>query len=161
MKQSLLIPMAVTALCVLQQARAADVFDASPEVRVVREQRAPSKPAGVRRPEPRPSQPAPENAARVVLKPGEVREILRSSKTASPELAFYLPPEATRVVQLVVEKRGFKRTYFLKALARGKTVGGAVERRWLDGGGFAPRSAADEARIQAAIKHNPLFIQVD
>ena len=94
------------------------------------------------------------------LKRGQILQVLRSSRSARPEMAFYLPPEATSVVQVVVEKRGNERNYFLKGLAHGNTVGGAVERAWLDDQGFRPRNLADEARIQAAVRRNPLFIEV-
>lgn len=94
------------------------------------------------------------------LRRGEILEVFRSSTSARPEMAFYLPPEATSIVQLVVERHGSKMSYFLKAFGTGNTVGGAVERRWLDKQGFRPRNAADEARIQAEVRRNPLFIEV-
>ena len=91
---------------------------------------------------------------------GEIVQIMQSSRSARPEIAFYLPPEATSVVQVVVERRGSQVNYFLKGLSPGKTVGGAVERAWLDQEGFRPRNLADEARIQAAVRRNPLHIEV-
>lgn len=94
------------------------------------------------------------------LQRGEIVQVMTSSRSARPELAFYLPPEATSVVQVVVEKRGLQVNYFLKGLASGSTVGGAVQRDWLDASGFKPRNLADEARIQAAVRHNPLYIEV-
>jgi len=140
-----------------QSLQAQDVFDASPEVRVVR-------PHATASPTPRrnPDRPAAndQKAARISLAQGEVREVLRVSKFANPEWSFYLPPEATRVVQLVVERHALHVYYFLRARQRGNTVGGVVERSWLDREGFSPRSVSDEARIQWVIKGNPIFIEV-
>ncbi|PYJ28577.1 MAG: hypothetical protein DMF24_10890 [Verrucomicrobia bacterium] len=94
------------------------------------------------------------------LNRGEIVQVMTSSTSARPELAFYLPREATSIVQLVVEKRGSQRNFFLKGLSSGSTVGGAVQRDWLDASGYYPRNPADEARIQAAVKRNPLYIEV-
>jgi hypothetical protein len=85
---------------------------------------------------------------------------MSTSRWDRPELAFYLPPEATSIVQLVVEKKGSQRNFFVKGLKSGQTVGGAVDRGWLDSTGFKPRNMADEARIQSALKQNPLYIEV-
>jgi hypothetical protein len=137
---------------------AADVFDASPEVRVVRERSNTSKTKDTHR------QAAPSSQSRrgdsVKLRVGEIREVFRSSKLDGPEMAFYLPPEGVRIVQVVVESKGTRVSYMLKALKPGRTVGGAVERQWLDREGFQARNSADEARIQAAVKRNPLHIEV-
>ena len=59
-----------------------------------------------------------------------------------------------------VEKNGFTRTYFLKAVGMGDTVGGVVECRWLDFDGYSPKDTAAEARIQSAIKASPYLISV-
>jgi len=105
----------------------------------------------------------PGGARQVVMRVGEVREVFRGSAAIGDgqrEMAFYLPPEARSVVQLVVETKGFTKYYFLRAVGQGDTVGGAVERRWLDLAGFDPQNTADEARIQAAIQAQPVLISV-
>ena len=133
-----------------------DVFNAGPGVYHVQKKQPASEKSKTTTHERKPSRKAP--TAR--LRRGEIVQVMTSSRSARPELAFYLPPEATSVVQLVVEKRGSEMNYFLKGLASGSTVGGAVQREWLDAGGFKPRNPADEARIQAAVRHNPLYIEV-
>jgi hypothetical protein len=137
-------------------ASAQDVFDASPKVYHI-QRHGPEKPA----------QKAPSTArapgrrgTMVELRAGEIVQVLSSSTFAGPELALYLPPEGTGVAQVVVEHRGLTVNYFIKGLRRGSTVSGAVARSWLDGAGFHPRNDADESRIQAAVKKNPLFIEV-
>lgn len=155
MEKSTQIAWALFLAITAQSAQAQDVFDASPEVRVIR-------PAAPLSPRQNPERPVAhsKNAARIVLARGEIQEVLRVSKFARPELSFYLPPEATRVVQLVVERHAMHVCYFLRARNRGTTVGGVVERNWLDRAGFFPRSVSDEARVQWAVKCNPLFIEV-
>ena len=74
--------------------------------------------------------------------------------------AFYLPPEATSVVQLIVETKGGETNYFLKGHAPGVTLGGEVPRSWLDDSGYRPRNTADDARIQQQLKATPLYIDV-
>src|ERR1700759_2263386 len=44
---------------------------------------------------------------------GEIVQVMSSSRGDRPELAFYLPPEATSIVQLVVEKKGSQRNFFV------------------------------------------------
>lgn len=103
------------------------------------------------------------NAKQIRLRTGEVLEVFRGNWNPAgdtPELAFFLPPEATAIAQVVVETKGFTKTYFLKGLAPGESVGGTVERRWLDGSGFRAKDTAMEARIQAAIKAQPFLILV-
>ena len=103
------------------------------------------------------------NARQIALGVGEIVEVYHGGvlpTDGGPQLAFYLPPEATSVVQLVVETKGFAKTYFLKGLAPGETVGGVVQRNWLDATGYRSDNPADEARIQAAIKANPFLILV-
>ncbi len=139
-------------------ASAEDVFDASPKVYSI-QRRGPEKATS----KPDHSTSTPERGRRgttVDLHAGDIIQVLSSSSLAGPELAFYLPPEGTSIAQVVVEHRGFKVNYFIKGLRRGSTVGGAVARSWLDRSGFRPRNEADEARIQAAVKKNPLFIEV-
>ena len=106
----------------------------------------------------------PPGARRINLRVGQLMEVYRAS--ASPidgqrQMAFYLPVEARRVVQLVVEQRGLTRIYFVRALAVGDTVGGIVERRWLNSEGFDPDNAADEARIQNAVRAAPFIFSVN
>jgi|GEM_PF-5104101 len=137
-------------------AQKTDVFNAGPEVYHVEKKKRSSEKSKTSTREREPSRKGP--TAR--LRRGEIVQVMTSSRSARPELAFYLPPEATSTVQLVVEKRGSQMNYFLKGLASGSTVGGAVEREWLDASGFKPRNLADEARIQAAVRHNPLYIEV-
>ncbi|HKB57326.1 MAG TPA: hypothetical protein VKC51_07030 [Lacunisphaera sp.] len=106
---------------------------------------------------------APAGAKQVQLRVGEVIEVFHGSFALGDgkrELAFYLPAEARSVVQLVVETKGLTRTYFLKAVGQGDTVGGVVERRWLDSAGYNPVDTAAEARIQAAVKAAPYLISV-
>lgn len=105
----------------------------------------------------------PAGARQLNLRLGQVVEVFHGSFAPADgqrELAFYLPEEARSVVQLVVESSGFKRTYFLRAIGLGQTVGGVVERRWLDGSGNNPKSTADEARIQNAVRTAPCLIAV-
>ena len=42
----------------------------------------------------------------------------------------------------------------------GDTVGGVVERRWLNSAGYDPETAADEGRIQSAVRAAPFLISV-
>lgn len=105
----------------------------------------------------------PPGAKRIQLRVGQVMEVYRGSFAPGDgqrEMAFYLPPEARSVVQLIVETKGFTRTYFLRAIGVGDTAGGVVERRWLNTGGYDPNNAADEGRIQSAVRAAPYFIFV-
>jgi hypothetical protein len=134
-----------------------DTFNAGPEVyHVEKKKPAPEKPKPGK-PDREPTRKGP----RARLHRGEIVQVMTCSRSARPELAFYLPTEATSIVQLVVEKRGSQVNYFLKGLSSGSTVGGAVQREWLDSTGFKPRNLADEARIQAAVRRNPLYIEVN
>jgi hypothetical protein len=102
-------------------------------------------------------------ARRVQMRVGQVMEVYRGSFAPGDgerEMAFYLPVEARSVVQLVVETRGFTKTYFLKAIGIGETVGGIVERRWLNSAGFDPRDTAAEARIQDSVRAAPFLVSV-
>lgn len=102
------------------------------------------------------------NAKRIGLRVGQVIEVYRANIVpgGEREMAFYLPVEARSVVQVLVESRGVTKTYFLKAIGMGETVGGVVERRWLNSGGFDPDTVADEARIQQAVRSAPYLISV-
>lgn len=102
------------------------------------------------------------NARRVQLRVGQVVEVYRSNiiPGGAREMAFYLPVEARSVVQLVIETRGINKAYFLKAIGVGETVGGVVERRWLNSAGFDPDNMGDEARIQNAVRAQPFLISV-
>lgn len=105
----------------------------------------------------------PAGARQVRLRYGQVTEVFRGSSALGDgqrELAFYLPVEARSVVQLVVESKGFTKTYFLRAIGAGDTVGGVVERRWLDSSGYNPLDTAAEARIQDAVRSAPFLISV-
>jgi hypothetical protein len=108
----------------------------------------------------------PAGAKQLRLRVGEVIEVFQGSYAIGDgqrELAFYLPVEARSVVQLVVEtnRLKFTRTYFLRAIAQGDTVGGVVESRWLAGDGITPADTAAEARIQALVKAAPYLISVN
>ncbi|HYC72195.1 MAG TPA: hypothetical protein VEB66_13360 [Opitutaceae bacterium] len=102
------------------------------------------------------------NAKRISLRLGQVVEVYRANiiPGGEREMAFYLPVEARAVVQVLIESRGVTKTYFLKAIGPGDTVGGVVERRWLNSGGFDANSVADEARIQQAVRAAPFLISV-
>jgi hypothetical protein len=103
------------------------------------------------------------NARQIRLRVGEVIEVYRGSAAigdGQPEMAFFLPPEATSIVQLVVERKGLNRTYFLRGVAAGESVGGVVERRWLSSDGTRPKDAAHQARVQNAIRGEPFLILV-
>lgn len=103
----------------------------------------------------------PSGAQVARLSVGESKLIYTAKKRLfKPAQAFYLPPEATSVVQLIVETKGRETNYFLKGRAPGVTVGGEVPRTWLDDSGYRPRNAADDARIQQQIKAAPLYIDV-
>lgn len=103
------------------------------------------------------------NAKRIDMLVGQVVQVYHAVALpgdGKPQMAFFLPYEARSVVQLVVERNGIYVDYFVKALAVGDTVGGVVERSWLDDRGFDPLSDADMARIQASIKSTPYLISV-
>lgn len=107
--------------------------------------------------------PLPAGAKQLRLRTGQVMEVYRGSNAPGDgqrELAFYLPVEARSVVQLVIETKNFTKTYFLRALGPGDTVGGVVERRWLNSEGYDPRDLASEARIQDAVRAAPYMISV-
>jgi hypothetical protein len=139
---------------------AQDVFDASPKVYHIQRHGPEKTPEKADHPSWTPSRASGRRGTVVDLHAGEIVQVLSSSTFANPELALYLPPEATSVAQVVIEHRGLTVNYFIKGLRRGSTVGGAVARSWLDGAGFHPRNVPDESRIQAAVKKNPLFIEV-
>lgn len=126
-----------------------DTFNAGPEVYHVKKKPSSDKPGT-----------SSHKGPTARLRRGEIVQVMTSSRSVRPELAFYLPPEATSIVQLVVERRGSQMNFFLKGLSSGSTVGGAVQREWLDSSGYKPRSLPDEARIQAAVRRNPLYIEV-
>jgi len=149
---------AIFALLVPAALRAQDTFDARPQ-HVIVEKTKPAPSAGSSSSAPtRSSEPKGDS---IHLRRGEVREVFRSPRGGDSELAFYLPPEGVGIVQLTIEAKGSEVGYFLKGVHPGHTVGGAVDRRWLDHGGFSPRNPADEARIQAAVKKHPLHIFVE
>jgi hypothetical protein len=109
------------------------------------------------------SGPLAAGARQIRLRPGQILAVFRGNATPGDdqrELAFYLPVEARSVVQLVVETKGSTKTYFLRAISSGDTVGGVVERRWLDGDGYNPRDTAAETRVRNAVRSAPFFISV-
>jgi hypothetical protein len=145
---SIFLTLSLTLAALCNDASAADTFDASPVVHVTRERPSPASGNSTR------------SGAQARLRPGEIQAIYTAPRGSSPQMAFYLPQEGVRYIQLIIEKRGSEVTYFAKGLRRGRTVGGAVEREWLDSSGFSPRSITDEARIQQALKRNPFYIEV-
>jgi hypothetical protein len=105
----------------------------------------------------------PAGARQIRMNVGQVMEVFRGSRAIGDgqyELSFYLPVEARSVVQLVVETKGLTKTYFLRAIGEGDTVGGVVQRRWLDSSGYNPLDTASEARIQDAVRKAPYLISV-
>lgn len=130
---------------------ARESFDAS-ETKVI--QKGPSSGGG--------ELPIPPGAKTVRLKVGELKLVLTARKglLGQAKTAFYIPPEATRVAQVVVETKPGQVNYFLKGRGPGVSVGGEVERAWLDAKGFEARDAADLGRIQAAVKAHPVYIDV-
>lgn len=108
------------------------------------------------------SSPAQRKENKIPLRPGELIEVFDFHDQAGvPRVSFYLPPEATSVVQLVKERQGRVDRYFLRGIRKGRTAGGIVPSAWLASDGFHPKSATDEIRIQTLIKANPLFITVE
>ena len=98
----------------------------------------------------------------VRLRAGEIVEVfVFRDKLGVPRESFYVPIEGTRVVQVVMERTGNTDRYYLKGRNKGRTAGGIVLRQWLDSSGFKPNSIADELRIQAAVKANPVYIVVE
>jgi hypothetical protein len=130
---------------------AADTFEVKPKVKILP---APAQTSPAK-------QPASNHKNTILLKVGEIRPVFVTDSTQKPQLAFYLPPEGVPFVQLIVEKRGSQVTYFAKGMQRGRTLGGSVERAWLDRSGFSPASLPDEGRIQQALKSNPLFLTIE
>lgn len=90
---------------------------------------------------------------------GDVIEAYRSQ--GSPETALYLPATRPSVAQVVIEKKFLGApVYFLKGISRGTVRGAIVQRSWLDKSGFAPKSDADLARIQQALRTSPFVVTV-
>jgi hypothetical protein len=105
--------------------------------------------------------PVPPGAQSVTLRMGEMREVYRQTwRPGETQYAFFLPEEATNIVKLVVETDGFTKTYFLRAIGYGDSVGGVIKSEWLAPDGFHPRDVADFARIQEAVRQKPVFISV-
>lgn len=102
----------------------------------------------------------PEDARVIRMMPGEIFEVHQSAR-GKGETSFFVVREGRGVVQVVKEKKMGKRTYFLKALSPGETLGGVVDRKLLDRGeGFDPKNDADYSRIQRQIKDAPVIIIV-
>lgn len=108
------------------------------------------------------SGPSAPSSKAVRLRVGEIVQVFEfRDKFGVPRESFYVPAEGTRVVQVVMERTGNTDRYYLKGRSKGRTAGGIVLREWLDSTGFKPRSIADELRIQAAVKANPVYINVE
>jgi hypothetical protein len=150
LRSALLATLLLTAPPSLRLASAADTVDASPTVRIVRQPPAP----------PTPAKSVPLGAPQLKLRVGEVCVLHVSERRGNTETAFYLPPEGVPYVQISFEKSYSKVTYFARGMRPGKTVGGIVDRRWLDSAGFSPGSVSSEVRAQDAIKARPVFITV-
>lgn len=98
----------------------------------------------------------------VSMRPGELIEVFEFHDQAGvARTSFYLPSEATSVVQLVKERQGRVDRYYLRGIRKGKTAGGIIPSAWLASDGFHPKTAADEIQIQAAMKSTPVFITVE
>lgn len=134
-------------------ASAQDVFDARPKVTIERESTKTTTSSSSS------GSSIPSKAQRVRVNVGGIVEVW-SAKTGADEPAFYLPPEGTRIAQMVIERKGGRVTYFVKGYRSGTTVGGLVARGLLDKEGFRPNNAADEARVQAMVRRNPVYIEV-
>jgi hypothetical protein len=142
-------------LCLPLAAHAQERFDTQETVVV-------QKPKPKPKPQPTATPTGNPNVTRVSMRVGEIRPVLESKGSIfspGPE-AFYLPPEALGIVQLVVERKGSTTSYFLRALKKGTTAGGVVQRSWLDKEGFKPKSITDEGRIQQALRNKPWYITV-
>ncbi len=96
----------------------------------------------------------------VTLALGEAREAYNAAGS-EPEMAFYLPETNPTVAQVVIERKFLRSAvYFVKGIRPGTVTGGIVPRSCLDKAGFRPKNIAEEARIQAAIKAQPITIRV-
>ena len=116
----------------------------------------------VTKPSPSSSGPSASASKSVRLRVGEIVEVfVFRDKMGVPRESFYVPIEGTRVVQVTLERTGNTDRYYLKGRSKGRTAGGIVLRQWLDSSGFKPRSVAHELRIQAAVKANPVYINVE
>jgi hypothetical protein len=103
----------------------------------------------------------PENAKQVSLNVGEVKEVFVSDKkTGTATQAYFIPSEANGTVQLVVETDKGKKTFFLKGLSPGRTLGGVVGSELLDTKYYQPLDDACMARVQKAVKEAPHIITV-
>lgn len=94
-----------------------------------------------------------------VIAVGEVREVFNAA--SAPDMAFYVPATDPTIVQVVIEKRAFRKpVYFVKGIRPGTITGGLVPRSLLDKSGFRSNNILDEARVQTALKANPITISV-
>lgn len=101
----------------------------------------------------------PASGIRAVISAGEIREVLNTAK--APGMAFYVPEMSPTIVQVVVEKRLFKKpVYLARGIRPGTVTGGIVPRALLDAAGFRPNNITDAARVQTAIKANPITLTV-
>lgn len=106
----------------------------------------------------------PPNARVLRLRVGEILEVFSTPTTllsSKDERAFYVPAEGNAVLQVVIEKTSGRKTYFVKGLAAGETIGGVVYRDSLDKDGYRPKNEAEHARIQKAVKDAPYIIVIE
>lgn len=139
---ALALPLSVVAV-----AHAQEKFDATEKVRPAEQPRQ-----------------LPPNARLQRIKVGEVLEVLSVPVkffSTKDEKAFYLPPEGNAVLQVIVEQKSGTKTYFVKGLAAGETVGGVVDRSSLDDKGYRPKNEAEHARIQKAVKSAPFVFVIE
>jgi hypothetical protein len=97
------------------------------------------------------------------LRIGEIVEVHRAGARlfgAGKETAFYVPLEGRGLVSVSVKKARGRRTYFIKALAPGETLGGVVPRPALDRAGLDPKDDAAHALIQLALKTAPVVFVI-
>jgi hypothetical protein len=102
---------------------------------------------------------SPASGIKAVISAGETREVFNSA--SAPGMAFYVPEMSPTIVQVVVEKKLFKKpVYLAKGIRPGVVTGGIVPRALLDASGFRPNNITDAARVQTAMKANPITITV-
>lgn len=96
---------------------------------------------------------------RAVIAAGETREVFNAA--TAPDMAFYVPEMSPTMVQVVIQKGLFKKpVYSVRGIRPGTVTGGIVPRALLDKSGFRPNNITDAARVQAALKANPITITV-
>lgn len=117
---------------------------------------APSAPAKPKTPS---KKATPKKEEGTVLAVGEIREVFDSA--SAPDMVFYVPASQATIVQVIVEKKFFKKpVYFIKAIRPGTATGGLVPKAYLDKSGFKANNVLDEARAKAAIQRQPFTFTV-